>query len=58
MLIGKTYWKALTLANFLCGQEVIIFNKTDLQKLQEIENKGFRHILQVPTYAAIRPLDS
>ena len=53
MLIGKTYWKSLALANFLYFQEIIIFNKTDLQKLQEIENRAYRHILQVPTYTAI-----
>ena len=32
MLIGKTYWKSLALANFLYCQEIIIFNKTDIQK--------------------------
>ena len=41
------------MANFLYCQEIIIFNKTDIQKLQEIENRAYRHILQVPTYTAI-----
>ena len=50
MLIGKTYYKGLSLPNILYGQELIIYNKNDLDRLWIIENKAFRFILQVPTY--------
>ena len=56
MLIGKTYYKGLALPNILYGQEIVIFNKNDLDKLQIIENRAFRFILQVPTYTAIEYL--
>ena len=56
MLIGKTYYKRLALLNILYGQETVIFNKNDLDRLQIIENKAFRFIFQVPTYTAIEYL--
>ena len=52
MLIGKTFWKGMVLPNLLYGAEVIPFNKVEISKLQVFDNKAFRHILKVPTYAA------
>ena len=56
MLIGKTYWKILALPNILYGQEIVIYNKNDIDRLQVIENRAFRYILQVPCYTAIEYL--
>ena len=56
MLIGKTYWKILALPNILYGQEIVIYNKNDIDRLQIIENRAFRYILQVPCYTAIEYL--
>ena len=53
MLIGKTFWKVLAIPNFLYGQEIVIYNKMELGKFQEIENRAFRQILQVPSYTAV-----
>lgn len=49
MLIGKTFWKGMALPYFLYGQEAILYNKGQIQKLQLTENKAFRTILQVGT---------
>ena len=35
------------------GNNVITFNKSELEVLQRIENRAYRSILQVPNYIAI-----
>ena len=52
LLIGKTFWKSLVLTNILYGNDIIVYNVAELKRLQIIENKAFRSILQVPTYTA------
>ena len=56
MLIGKNFWKGMALPYFLYGQEAILYNKGQIQKLQLTENKAFRTILQVPLYTPIEAL--
>ena len=53
MLIGKTFWKGLALPCLLYGTETISFNKTEIQNLQRLDNKAFRHILGVHTSTAV-----
>ena len=50
LLIGKTFWKNMALPNILYGSEAICLNKNTLDKLQVIENKAYRAILQLPQY--------
>ena len=51
MLIGKTYWKNVALPSILYGVNIIHLNKTDIGKLQRIENGVYRKILRAPPYA-------
>ncbi len=51
MLIGKTYWKAVALPSILHGINIIDISKTDIDRLQRIENGVYRKILGAPTYA-------
>ena len=52
LLVGKGYWKGVGLATTLYGAEIVDYTKEELNKLQCIENKVYRCILQVPTYTA------
>ena len=52
MLVGKTFWKGLALSCFMYGQEIVLYNETELQELQRMDNKAYRMILQLPTYTA------
>ena len=52
LLIGKVFWKSLVLPNILYGNDIIIYNVAELKRLQIIENKAYRSILQVPRYTA------
>ena len=52
LMIGKTFWKGVALPSILYGQEIMPFDKSTIEKLQRIENKVFRGILNLPTYTA------
>lgn len=56
IMIGKVFWKCVALPSILHGANVIDFSKTDIQKLQRIENKVYRQILGAPTYAQVSAL--
>ena len=53
MLIGKTFYKGLVLPNILYGQDIIIYNKSELEQLQKFYNKACRTILNVPKSTAV-----
>ena len=53
MIIGKNYWKIVALSSILHGINVIHFNKTDIEKLQRIENKVYRMILGAPAFTPV-----
>ena len=53
LLIGKTYWKCLSLPAFLYGTSLINFTEKEIERLQRIENGVYRQILQAPTYAPV-----
>ena len=50
LLIGKTFWKGVVLPNLLYANDIIPMNKSDLDKIQVIENKAFRTILHRTEY--------
>ena len=52
-MVGKTFWKGLALPSFMHCQEVIMYNTAELEKLQRIDNKVHRSILQLPRYTAV-----
>ena len=53
LLIGKSFWKGIILPNILYGDDIIPFNVSELDKIQSIENKAYRTILQLPKSTAI-----
>ena len=53
LLIGKTYWKSIVLPSLLFASAVIVWNKSELEQLQRVENKVWRTILGAPGYAPI-----
>ena len=56
VMIGKVYWKSVALPHILYGANVIEFSKTDILKLQRIENKVYRQILGAPAYSQVSAL--
>lgn len=53
MIIGKHFWKNVALSSILHGVNVIHFSKTDIEKLQRIENKVYRMILGAPAFTPV-----
>ena len=53
MLIGKTFWKSLTLTRILYGTEITYFTAEEINKLQIFDNRAYRNILKVPNFTAI-----
>lgn len=56
LMIGKTYWKSLALPSFLYGSSLINMTEKEIENLQVIENKVYRHILGAPGYTAVATL--
>ena len=56
IMIGKTYWKNVVLAEILYGAEIIFYTKKELEELQRAENQAFRQILGAPRYTPIYTL--
>ena len=53
ILIGKTYWKTLILPSLLHATAIMNITKSEIQKLQTIENSVYRRILGAPNYAPV-----
>ena len=53
VMIGKTYWKNVILAEILYGAEIIFYTKKEIEELQRAENQAFRQILGAPRYTPI-----
>ena len=49
ILVGKTFWKFVAMPSLLFASEVVEYNKTEIQTLEEIDDI-FRTILEVPDY--------
>ena len=56
ILIGKTYWKNVIIPSILSGGAVLDWTKSDLDKLQKIENMVWRQVLGAPGYVAVETL--
>ena len=52
LLIGKSFWKGLAMPTFLYWSKVICYTKTEIQKLQVLDNKIYRGILATPSSTA------
>lgn len=56
ILIGKTYWKSIVLPSILYASSIMTYNKTEIGKLQAIENNVYRQMLGAPKYAQVTTL--
>ena len=52
LLVGKTFWKVMTLPAILFNQEILLYNSEEMLRLQRLENKAYRTILNLPVYTA------
>ena len=51
LIVGKAYWKCVALPAIIYGSGVIIWNKKEQEKLQLIQNKVCRKMLNAPRWA-------
>ena len=51
LIVGKAYWKNVALPAIIYGSGVIIWNKKEQEKLQVIQNKVCRKMLNAPRWA-------
>ena len=58
LLIGKTYWKNVILPEILYGLDNIVYNKKEIEQLQNSENQAYRLILTAPRYTDVEILRS
>lgn len=56
ILIGKTYWKCIVLPSILHASSIMTYTKTEIDKLQTIENTVYRQMLGAPKYAQVTTL--
>ena len=55
-IIGKTYWKQVVLPSILYGNSIMEYTKTELDKLQVIENAVYRKVLVAASYTPVECL--
>ena len=53
VVVGKAIWKMMAIPSILFGRAVIPTSKTRIEKLQRIENKVFRYLLEIGDYSTI-----
>ena len=56
LLIGKTFWKSVVLPGVLHAGEVMVWNRTEMEKMQRIENGVWRRVMRAPTYTPVAGL--
>ena len=53
IIIGKAFWECIAIPSILHGAQAINFSETDIQKLQNIENKVHRSLIGAPIYTPL-----
>jgi len=56
LLVGKTYWKSVILPSVLKSSQVVVWSRTEKEKLQRIENGVWRRIFDAPSYTPVSAL--
>ena len=49
-------WKQMFVARLLFGRAMVVSSKADINKIQDIENKVYRYLLGITSYATIAAL--
>ena len=53
LMVGKTFWKNVVLAEILYGSDIVTYNKKEIGDMQRTENQAYRYISGAPRYAPI-----
>merc|ERR1712179_335739 len=56
VIVGKAIWKMMAIAALMFGRTVVTSTKTDIEKIQRIENKVWRYLLGVGGYSTVEAL--
>ena len=56
VIVGKAIWKMMAIAALMFGRSVVTSTKTNIEKLQRIENKVWRYLLGVGGYSTVEAL--
>ena len=56
VIVGKAIWKMMSLPAILFGRAVITTSKTNIEKIQRIENKVWRYLLGIGGYSMVEAL--
>ena len=56
VIVGKAIWKLMALPSILFGRAVITTSKTSIEKIQRIENKVWRYLLEIGGYFTVEAL--
>ena len=56
LLMGKTFWKSVVLPGVLHAGELMVWSRSELDKLQRLENGVWRQVMRAPSYAAVAGL--
>ena len=56
MLVGKAMWKLMAIPALLFGRAVVTTTKSNIEKLQIIENKVWRYLLGIGGFSTVEAL--
>ena len=56
LLIGKTFWKSVVLPSVLSSDEVMVWTKSERDRLQRTENGVWRKVFMAPSYTPVAAL--
>merc|ERR1711874_63484 len=56
VIVGKAIWKLMAIPAILFGRAVIPTSKTQIEKLQRLENRVWRYLLGIGGYSAVESL--
>ena len=54
--VGKTIWKQIMVTEFMFGKAVISMTRSNIRKVQAVENSVYRYLMGVGGYATIAAL--
>ena len=56
VIVGKAIWKLMSLPSILFARAVVTTSKTNIEKIQRIENKVWRYLLGIGGYSMVETL--
>ena len=56
VIVERATWKMMAIPSILFGRAVITTSKTNIEKLQRVENKVWRYLLGIGGYATVEAL--